>query len=436
MKHLLLAVSFIVPFFAHAQDGWKYIGPEEAEVRNLVIDGDLILCSMVSGRPMYRSTNAGYTWGTVDTALFPTGAYRIEIMRGDPSVIIASLHPKQDDFYTSRDGGLTWDTTGTLPYASYHRFYVTTTKNSTIFETVQGPWRRDVLFRSTDLGQTWEYTQDFPFSTDGAQMRIGVSSSGRDIYMNVDTDISGAFFYRSTDGGITWAYQAQGFRWPTQVVVDAEDPLTVYCTSANHIHISNDGGSTWSKLYTDDNNTILTLLQDPNRADNMYLFTEAYKHPSGVYGSTDRGKSWTLDSSSSSLPFKPYQNSTDPFTWLQYDPIGNRLYLETKKGIYSRSGPVTDADPLSSHIFLSTELYPQPVRETLRIKVDYGISGIAVIGVYNVLGAIVYESEFDSRIVKHWNLRDQKGLRIPNGIYIVKISAFDKVVVRNILVIN
>lgn len=434
MKHLLLAVSFIVPFFASAQDGWKYIGPEEAEVRNMIIDGDLILCSMTGSKPMYRSTDAGQTWAIIDTALFPTGAYMLERIDVDPSVIVASLHPNNNNLYTTHDGGETWDTTGTLPYSSYHRFYTKSADPTVLFEVVRTPVWREVLFRSTDLGQTWTYIEGFPSSTDGATLRIGVSKSTPNVYLNDDTDILGAYFYRSTDAGITWTYQGPGLRSPTQVVVDADDSQKVYCTSANHIYTSNDGGSTWIRMYSDNLNTILTLLQDSDYPDNMYLLTEVYKHPSGVYGSIDRGKSWTLDSSSSSLPFKPHLNSSDPFKWLQRDSKRNRLYLQTKKGIYVRNGPITGVELINPHVSSSLVLYPQPARENLNIKVTRDIDSPATIRVYNTLGILVYEGEFDSQLVTQWNLRDQSGSRVPDGIYFIQIWGVELIITERLAV--
>jgi photosystem II stability/assembly factor-like uncharacterized protein len=436
MKHLLLVVSFIVPFVANAQDGWKYIGPEEAEVRSMVIDGDLILCSMVGSKPMYRSTDAGQTWAIVDTALFPTGAYRLDIIRGDPSIIFASLNHRQDDFYTSRDGGLTWDTTGVLPYPLYHRFYSGQPETSMIYEVLQSPGMRDVLFRSTDLGKTWEYIPGFPYSTDGADLRLGISPLSCDLYLNDDTDIGGAFFFHSPDCGETWEYVGPGFRSVTNIIVDAEDTKKLYCLSGGLLLYSTDGGSSWTELFSDKSNRLLTLVQDSYYPDRMYLLMEAFRAPYGVYYSTSRGNKWTNDASSGVLSY-PVSFGNHPYTLLRYDTKADRLYVQTLKGIFKRQNPVTTAvQQMIRPAFPVISVYPQPAKEYLSISVLQNGSSAVNIRIYNVLGVVVFEAKYDAASEIRWNLRGRGGLRVPAGIYIMQITNSDVMKTERIAVFN
>ena len=122
--------------------------------------------------------------------------------------------------------------------------------------------------------------------------------------------------YKSVDGGKTWSHI--GLDDSTQigrVVIDPKDPNVAYVAALGHQYGPNaergvfkttDGGKTWSKvLYKNENTGAIDLAMDPT--DSSVLFASLWQtrrppwnvYPpsngpgSGLYKSTDGGKTWT-----------------------------------------------------------------------------------------------------------------------------------------------
>ncbi|HET6895063.1 MAG TPA: hypothetical protein VFH72_06745 [Candidatus Baltobacteraceae bacterium] len=122
--------------------------------------------------------------------------------------------------------------------------------------------------------------------------------------------------YKSVDGGKTWSHIGlDDSNQIGRVVVDPKDPNIVYVAALGHqygpnaergVFKSTDGGKTWSKvLYKNENTGAIDLAMDPT--DSSVLFASLWQtrrppwnvYPpsngpgSGLYKSTDAGKTWT-----------------------------------------------------------------------------------------------------------------------------------------------
>jgi hypothetical protein len=137
-----------------------------------------------------------------------------------------------------------------------------------------------------------------------------------DLNIYATTD-SGAGFFVSTDGGVTWTASVGA---PGGAKALAFDTSTIYAGAFGAVYTSSDGGKTWaanSKGLPSDNVTVLyvdsSATSDPLHA--VYAATGV----SGVFKSIDHGVSWTaantgLTFPSSSVPLPVKAFAADPST--------------------------------------------------------------------------------------------------------------------------
>jgi photosystem II stability/assembly factor-like uncharacterized protein len=176
------------------------------------------------------------------------------------------------------------------------------------------------VWKTTDAGWTW-----IPIFDDQGTGSIGALAAAPSkpevIYVGSGEglrrpDLSvGDGMYKSTDGGQTW--QHLGLRDAQQIssiLVDPKDPNRVFVAALGHPYGPNaergvfrslDGGATWEKVLSKDENTgAVDLVFDPRNAQTIYGVMWASRRPpwttggsygaagSGLYKSVDGGKTW------------------------------------------------------------------------------------------------------------------------------------------------
>ena len=127
---------------------------------------------------------------------------------------------------------------------------------------------------------------------------------------------SGTGVYKSTDGGKTWQHMGlAGTNTIARIVVHPKNPDVVFVAASGHEWTINpergvfktvDGGKNWEKiLYVNDETGAIDLRMDPKDNDTLYAATwqrmrkrwndprnEASYRGSGIYKTTDAGKTW------------------------------------------------------------------------------------------------------------------------------------------------
>jgi photosystem II stability/assembly factor-like uncharacterized protein len=172
-----------------------------------------------------------------------------------------------------------------------------------------------------DAGRTWAPIFDSqPVASIGA---IAVAPSDPNVIYagsgeaDMRSDIQhGDGMYKSVDAGKTWSHVGlDDSNQIGRVVVDPKDPNVVYVAALGHqyganaergVFKSTDGGKTWSKvLYKDQNTGAIDLAIDPSDPNVLFASLWQTRRPpwnvyppsngpgSGLYKSTDAGKTWT-----------------------------------------------------------------------------------------------------------------------------------------------
>ena len=125
-------------------------------------------------------------------------------------------------------------------------------------------------------------------------------------------------FYRSLDGGASWAFQDDDGVSPVQPTVDAANPFLVYAQLASAVR-SRDGGGNWEVLKVP-GAPIRQLVAHPRIARTVFAATAGR-----IFQSTDAGSHWKA------LRGAGLPNGFDPFR-LVVDPVSpRRMYLLTQE---------------------------------------------------------------------------------------------------------
>ena len=177
------------------------------------------------------------------------------------------------------------------------------------------------VWESTNAGRTWNPI--FDDESIGSIGAIAVApSDAKTLYVgtgeaDMRSDIAyGNGMYKSIDGGKTWLHIGlDDTKQIGRVIVDPRDPNIVYVAALGHQYAANaergvfktsDGGKTWNKvLYKDENTGAIDLAMDPRNPDVIYASLWQTRRPpwntyppssgpgSGLYKTTDGGKTWT-----------------------------------------------------------------------------------------------------------------------------------------------
>jgi photosystem II stability/assembly factor-like uncharacterized protein len=175
------------------------------------------------------------------------------------------------------------------------------------------------VWKTTDYGQTWQPI--FDEQPTGSVGCVAVAPSNPDVlYVGSGEGLqrpdlsTGDGVYKSTDGGKTWTNMGlrDGQQIPA-ILVDPHDPDRLFVAVLGHpygantergVFRSTDGGKTWDKVLSKDENTgAMALAFDPANAQTVYAVlwsarqgpweNGAWQGPgSGLYKSTDGGTTW------------------------------------------------------------------------------------------------------------------------------------------------
>ena len=199
-----------------------------------------------------------------------------------------------------------------------------------------GESARPVVWRSTDLGETWTHSGDgLTYGADGPEITQiwGIQPAHGAIYAGVEP----AGLFRSDDGGLTWTHVAGLRQHPTcpdwgggagglclhTIVPHPTDPRQLWIgMSATGVFYTADGGCTWEVRnggMTQDYNPgqpyhgfcCHKVVRAPGESDYLYM-----QDHGGVYRSFDGGSNWddVREGLSSDFGFACSAHPRDPKT--------------------------------------------------------------------------------------------------------------------------
>ncbi len=196
---------------------------------------------------LWRSTTGGNSWTPLTDSIPAIGVSCILIDPTDSNVIYIGTGDK--DAYDcwsrgvlkSTDGGASWNSTGLsfvpTDWQKVHKMLMHPNDSSILFAgTYYG------LYKSTDSAATWIKVADGDF--DDLEFKPG----NPNVIYGVTNEVPSPIFYRSTDGGDTWAAMSMTATRRAQIAVTPANPEFVYFFSKDKgLYRSENSGVSWTR---------------------------------------------------------------------------------------------------------------------------------------------------------------------------------------------
>jgi photosystem II stability/assembly factor-like uncharacterized protein len=271
------------------------------------------------GVGVLKSTDGGATWSQTGLSWLLSQGQAVNQMVIDPANPNVLVAATRDGVYRTQDAGTSW--TRTLGPSSGRmdaKDIVLNPANSNIlFVAVGYPWgdNNNGIYKSTDNGLSWtKLSSGLPAGSGLGRISIGISTSNPStVYAGAANTIGAGStllgIYRTTDAGANWTlqssspnhYNGQGW-YNNSIAVDPANPNIVY-SGGTSFYKTTDGGSSWATI-----------------TNGMHVDFHAIAFNSGVlyagcdggaYKSSNGGTSWTsLNNGLVTMQF--YKMGSDP----------------------------------------------------------------------------------------------------------------------------
>lgn len=304
--------------YAHVDVHKIMFAPSNGNIAYLGCDGGV-----------YKSTNAGATWSSVNNSINSIQFYRVASHPTNFSILYGGAQDN-GNFSTSDKGATEWDFEtsgdGMECFVDYNN------PNYVFMSTQNGS-----LMRSTNAGSSWS-----------SVLSVSNNTAWVAPYWQHPTDPQKVFaalsqrIYRSTNRGANWNTFSATFTSnritsvaQSQVNVSRMIAAASYYTTSPNVYKSTDEGATWTDITSNIGFTganIQRVIADPTNANCFYLTRASYS-TGLVLKTTDFGTTWT--NVSGNLPSIPVND-------LFIDPANtNHLYAGNDFGVYwSNNGGV------------------------------------------------------------------------------------------------
>ena len=268
-----------------ADNTWQTIGPFGAWIMALAIDSNnsQIMYAATYGNGVFKSTNGGASWATVNNGINVKSLYTIAIDPNDSQTI----YTWGERLYKSTDGGVSWTTGGDWGVV------MSNAKNLVIdphdSKTIYAGTASNGIYKSTDSGSTWLAVNSGMATANIQSLTI---DPGNRLTLYASTSGSGVF--KSTNGGSSWQTINSGMTESNilSLAIDPGNSQIIYAgASSNGIYKSTNGGVSWTLLNSTVGSIVVSgvLAIDPKQSQTIYAGFSGI----GVYKSVNGGASWT-----------------------------------------------------------------------------------------------------------------------------------------------
>jgi len=259
-----------------------------------------------SSSDLHRSTDGGDTWDRLEEF----GAHvHFSIVADGQTVLVG----RNREVLRSDDGGLTLDRIEVPFDVSVANLYDFAILDGTYYAGTS----YDGVYRSTDLGQTWE-----PAS-------VGMGPKEIQALAAIDgTLVAGAVYsglYRSTDGAQTWQKANQGMPPGGAIETIVRDGTTIYAGTRDGVYRTDDHGASWTKV-TGNDAVDQGVIAAMTVHDGTLFVTSRQRYETSIYRRD--GSTWT--EVANGLP-------SDLVFVFGLDSSGPNLVAGTEYGIYLSS---------------------------------------------------------------------------------------------------
>jgi hypothetical protein len=254
--------------------------------------------------PVYKSTDSGMTWTTIDTGI---AGQLVHVLASHPQMPATLYAGTNRGVFKTTDAGNHWHlSTGIISLYRIYGLAVDPANPANLFAAGNGAGG-NYIFKSTDAGLTWKAVS-LGFNDSVLAAVLIHPNNPAILYARDELRV-----YRSTDGGDHWniilTTPSLDFHTPADLKLDPLTPSTLYWASAHRFYKTIDGGNNWvemGELFYDLGVRPWGFTIDPVHPSVVYAQTDA-----GILlKSTDGGDSWASHPNKNSLPV--YNLTIDP----------------------------------------------------------------------------------------------------------------------------
>ena len=312
-------------------------------------DGGTILGA--AGGNIYRSTDGGANWSGPTAVAGSVAALAFDPT--NPSQVYGVADGTNGSlFYTSRDGGLTWQALASIGPPStgdYSRVFIESPQNILAFFG-------NGLYQTSDGGNTW---QSATLPSHSTIVLFAVAPSQPEIQYAIPTF---GPTEKSTDGGATW--QGIATLSPATLnamAVDPKDANTIWTAGyGGAIQRSTDGGTTVQTVATFTGMVFQAIAIDPGNSSHIFAVA-----PSQIYASFDDGATWSVVATGQFTQALPTAagvfaaGSVPPTLFLaKLDPALQNILFSTFLGAAELSGLSLAMDMAGNPLVTGTTQWP------------------------------------------------------------------------------
>lgn len=356
--------------------------------------GGTLIAATQSGT-LHSSATNGDTWQPIDIG---NTTYIFHVAATETTLYCST----DQGLRTSTDNGTTWSTIAEDILFQPKGIYIT--KAGTLFvRTVQSG-----LFRQTAGSTTWEHVvgnseiNGIVETTDGVLFTaIGYPAdfgSG-----TITADSSG--IYRSTDGGATWQPTALLKQYLVTLAISTKGELlagTQEIGGTGRVFRSEDNGATWNTTSLQDITTSITALND-----GTFMATAAN---SGIYHSTDGGKTWNSVNS----------GITDSrIMGMARHPNGYLFAFDVWGTLYRSSAPIATDIQLVEPSTFTVHTAPTPASDIVQWRLSTESGTSAILTIFDTQGRTLttLTAESTDTAQLQFSVRD-----LPTGVYFYRVE--------------
>jgi photosystem II stability/assembly factor-like uncharacterized protein len=268
---------------------------------------------------IFKSTNSGATWNSLNKGLAITQFYRIGVSRTNPNIMVAGAQDNGNMKYAS-------GTFTNITNADGMQGFIDWSNGNVIYAAIQ----YGGFYRSTNGGASFTNVST-PASGAWVAPWCQDPSTAMTIYAGTDK------VYKSTNQGTTWADVSgtlAGIGQFTVLKVAQSDPKVIYAGSGTRLYRTTSGGGagTWNDITAGlpvASNFLTGVAISDTNPDIAYATFSGYVAGEKVYRTSDGGNTWT--NFSGILPNMPVN------TIVYQKSAYNAVYIGTDAGVYYRN---------------------------------------------------------------------------------------------------
>jgi len=281
------------PDFDSLGVNWTDISLNERNYNSIATSSSGKYCSTtVQGGVIYNTTDYGITWTQSNNA--PNANWKKIAISANGQYQSACI--QNGSIMHSSDYGVNWLTSNAVAV-----------NWSDITISASGKYQSACvnvgnISYSNDFGVTWTQS-NAPSDTWSA---ISMSSKG-----NLQTAVSLQHIYRSTDYGVTWSVSSGDIITNATSMIMSSDGNRQTITGTNGVYFSDTSGNNWTTS-VDMTNITMNCITSSATSEHQSIGTDA----SGVFMSSDYGKTWKVSNSVSSYWVDIAMSSTGQHTYV------------------------------------------------------------------------------------------------------------------------